>query len=129
MTAQVPDGAAEGEIVALEIGPEPDEDNRLLADHLLHGLMEFNYGGYGADDFPAFDPEEGGPSELLRDLALDLTKVVGGYFAARAETFRRAGDPTSVMIAQVIQNLSDEIGNVMRADGLHSHEEGAHVHD
>lgn len=124
------DQTIDGEVIESSTTPvvAPDADNRLLADHLLHTLMEFGYEGYGVDDFPVVDPEAGGPSEMLLDLALVLAKNIGGYFKARAEVFQRAGDPTSQTISRVLFNVASEIGDVYRHEhrqsGEHSHGDG-----
>lgn len=96
--------------------PEPDEDNRIFAHHLMHTLLEFNYGNYGADDFPAFDEVEGGPSQLIQDLTKSLVGTVAGYFASRAYTFGQApdDDTASHIIARVLKHLSGEMAVLPR---------------
>lgn len=96
--------------------PEPDEDNRIFAHHVMHTLLEFNYANYGADDFPAFDEVEGGPSQLIQDLTKSLIGTVAGYFASRAYAFGQAPDDdhTSHVIARVLKHLAGEMAVMPR---------------
>lgn len=96
--------------------PEPDEDNRIFAHHLMHTLLEFDYGHYGAADFPAFDNVDGGPSELIQDLTKSLIGTVAGYFAGRAYAFGQApdDDTTSHVIARVLKHLAGEMAVMPR---------------
>lgn len=83
--------------------------DRTLADEVTFTLSAFNFDGYGCDDFPTVDPIDGGPSEVVRDMAKEVTHTLTSYLRERAEQFATSGADAGRGIAAVLSSMADEI--------------------